>query len=52
MSPIVLHFDDRDSNDYTALGHNISDDSACESDDDDEIYDKNPIEIHEKMIPY
>jgi hypothetical protein len=49
MRPAVLAFDDNDE--QIVDGYQISDDSDQE-DPYDDIYERNPVEIHGKMIPF
>jgi hypothetical protein len=52
MAPIAFRFDDSESREAPATAYDISDDSECGDDQDEEIYERNPIEIHGKMIPH
>jgi hypothetical protein len=52
MAPIPFRFDDSEPREGAAIGYDISDDSECGDDEDDEIYERNPIEIHGKIIPH
>jgi hypothetical protein len=49
MKPVALTFDDNE--DEIMSGYQISDDSD-HGDCYDEIYERNPVEIHGKMIPF
>jgi hypothetical protein len=52
ISPIAFQFDDAESREALSTAYDISDDSACGDDQDDEIYERDPIKIHGKVVPH